>query len=89
MNISNNWNDFLKNFGKKFQKELIEIAQSNLNTKPNKIITANQYMLFEEPKLVNEEPQKELFNNDLSDNVVNAPFGKLLGAVARSGKPDK
>lgn len=79
MNISDTWKEFLKHFGRKFQNSLIEIAQSNINAKPSKKFSAEQYLLFEEPKA--EEQQKIPFES--------APFGNLLGAVARAGKPDK
>lgn len=79
MNISNSWKEFLNHFGRKFQKDLVAIAQNNVNAENPQKISAQQYLMFEEPKV--EEQQKELFEN--------APFGKLLGAVARAGKPDK
>lgn len=49
MNISNTWDEFLKHFGKKFQKDLIELDQTILKVsgKQPKKITGQQY-LFEE-----------------------------------------
>lgn len=56
MNISDSWKDFIKNFGKKFQKDLIELAQSSdiKHRKPTAQITGQQYLF------VNEENELEL-----------------------------
>lgn len=48
MNISDSWKDFLKHFGRKFKKELYDIAQSSIHAKPVKNISAEQYLLFNE-----------------------------------------
>jgi hypothetical protein len=81
MNISNTWDEFLKVFGKKFQKDLIAIAQSNFKAKNQAKVSGQQYMMFEELPEEKEEPQKELFEK--------ASFGTLLGAVSKVPKPEK
>jgi len=52
-------------------------------------------MILPKPKLLSKakiDNQQELFEHldkELPDNLVNAPLGKLLGAVARAGKSEK
>lgn len=65
MNISDSWNEFLKNFGKKFQKELIEVAQSNINAKPQKKLSAEQYLLFDEQTEEAQPMQLDAFDTQL------------------------
>jgi hypothetical protein len=92
MNISDTWKEFLNHFGKKFQKDLIEIGQNSVIAKNNKPVLAQQYLMFDEPvKGTTDAELNELSGDDSAthERIKDAPFGKLLGAVARAGKPDK
>lgn len=75
MNISENWDEFLRLFGKKFQKDLIEIAQSSfkVNKKSGKNLTGQQY-LFENVDLeeLDRPHQKSLFDKNLT-GLLNTP----------------
>lgn len=62
MNISNSWKEFLNLFGKKFHKDLIEIAQNNVNAKNTSKISAKQYLMFNDGKDI----QKDLFGNSIA-----------------------
>lgn len=87
MNISDSWNEFLKNFGKKFQKDLIEIAQSNFKANTPKKITGQQYMIFEDPITQIQIPL-EISDINKTDNLIEkANFGQILSAVTKAGKP--
>jgi hypothetical protein len=72
MNISDSWKGFLKNFGKKFQKDLIELARSadNKNLKATKEITGQQYLFVDEAentlKLPEPLPPLSDFNTKLN-----------------------
>lgn len=56
MNISNTWKEFEGWFGKKFQKDLIEISQNNVKAKNPTKISAKQYLMFD-------LGQQDLFKN--------------------------
>lgn len=47
MNISDNWKEFLKNFGRKFKNDLIAIAQNNVTGNNAPKVSAKQYLMFE------------------------------------------
>ena len=79
MNISNSWKEFLNHFGKKFQKDLIEISQNNVSAKNPTKVSAQQYLMFEELPEKKPEPQTQLFEN--------ASFGQLLRGVSKVPKP--
>lgn len=69
MNISDTWAEFLKNFGKKFQKDLVAIAQSTNFKASNKTkikITGQQYLFLEENEVEEEMPtQRSMFDSSL------------------------
>ncbi|MBS1531766.1 MAG: P63C domain-containing protein [Bacteroidetes bacterium] len=47
MNISSDWNEFLKLFGKKFQKDLMELSVQPKFKKTTPKVSAKQYLMFE------------------------------------------
>lgn len=87
MNISDSWNEFLKNFGKKFQKDLIEIAQSSFKSHTPKIITGQQYMIFEDPNTQLQIPLEIIDSSKTNELIAKSSFGQILGAITKAGKP--
>jgi hypothetical protein len=72
MNVSSDWKEFIKLFGKKFQSELTDIAAKKGLKKHED--TVEQYLLFEEP---NSEPEKKGTLNSLKRIIAVPPPPRL------------
>jgi hypothetical protein len=78
MNVSNTWKEFIKLFGKKFAQTMMDLPEVN-----------HDLQKLDKPIQTNFFSQLEENNAEIDEKVINAPFGKLLGAVAKAGKPEK
>ncbi|PWK79299.1 P63C domain-containing protein [Mucilaginibacter oryzae] len=78
MNISSNWDEFLRLFGKKFQKDLMQLSVQPKFKKSTPKVSAKQYLMFEPGqtdlfgKPIGQIPEEEKPLSDFNTNLKTA-----------------